>query len=65
MRKEDQVTTGVTVEEWAQNLSGELQGYGKGTTMCLLMLLRHTFMTEAVVPFLLLSSLTAPILSGI
>lgn len=29
-----------------------LQGYGKGTALCLLLLLRHTFMTAPVVPFL-------------
>lgn len=28
-----------------------LQGYGKGTALCLLLLLRHTFMTVPVVPF--------------
>ena len=55
MGKKDQVRTGVAVKEWAQNCSGELQGYGKGTAVCLLLLLRHTFMTAAVVPFLLFS----------
>lgn len=52
---EDQVRTGLAVKEWAQNRSWELQGYGKGTAVCLLLLLRHTFMTVAVVPFLLFS----------
>lgn len=45
----------LAVKEWEQNQSGELQGYGKGTALHLLLLLIHTLTTVAVVPFLLFS----------
>lgn len=54
-RKEDHVRTGLAVQEWAQNCPGELQGHRKGTAVHLLLLLKHTFITAAVVLFRLFS----------